>query len=277
MRQAEGKGAANGAGHELDELTAMVKEAVREVLSSCSRDPCVKLDGSWVTDADTRIQALLQERLARSWPGIPMLGEEMTVEHQQRLLGSAGGHFWCVDPLDGTSNFVLGIPFYATSIALVERGRPRLAVVFDPVRGEVFSAERGRGAFLDGRPLVPRPHPPGLERSVAVVDFKRLDADLSVRLVSGSPARSLRNFGACALEWCWLAAGRVHLYLHGGMKLWDLAAGSLILDEAGGRACDLQGRAIGYRSTGPLSVVAACDPGRHAEWVRWLEVSRAGH
>jgi myo-inositol-1(or 4)-monophosphatase len=193
-----------------------------------------KANGSLVTAADIGLQQRIRQDLTARWPQHGFLGEEMAAAEQQRLLQDPGQGLWVLDPLDGTTNFAAGIPAFAVSLALVTREGPQLGVVYDPSRRECFSAQRGRGAWLDGRVLTVPPFERGLERAVAIVDFKRLDAALATRLVTRSPFASMRNFGSVALEWCWLASGRGQVYIHGGQKLWDYAAGSLILTEAGG-------------------------------------------
>lgn len=235
----------------------------------------VKADGSVLTEADLAMQRRLREALAIHWPGIPLLGEEMGIEAQAAVLRCVGGAFWCLDPLDGTSNFAAGIPFFSTSLALVRDGEPLLGLVYDPVRDECFAAERGRGAWLNGVRLRPAPAPP-LERSIALVDFKRLPAAFAQRLAGSPPYRSQRSFGSVALDWCWIAAGRGHVYLHGGQKLWDFAAGWLILREAGGRAATLDGEPVYRAALEPRSAVAARDAGLFREWCAWLGVEWPG-
>jgi myo-inositol-1(or 4)-monophosphatase len=195
-----------------------------------------KADGSLITEADTAVQACLVSALARRWPGIPVLGEEMARERQLGIVDTTD-LYWCLDPLDGTTNFAAGLPYFALSLALVRGGRPIAGWVYDPVRMEMFEAEAGKGARLNGAPLVVRQVPTALRECIALVDMKRLDADLALRLASASPYRSQRSFGAVALDWCWLAAGRCHLYLHGRQNIWDYAAGSLICAEAGAVIC----------------------------------------
>jgi myo-inositol-1(or 4)-monophosphatase len=191
-----------------------------------------KADGSLVTAADLGVQKRLTATLAEHWPDVALLGEEMDAAHQQQLL-DAGGPLWCLDPLDGTSNFTCGFPGFCISLALIQHGRAELAVVLDPVRDECFTAARGEGAQLDGTPLTPYAPGPTLGDCVAVVDFKRIPSARVAPLFRPGGFRSQRNLGAVALEWCWLAAGRFQLYLHGGQKLWDHAAGRLVAQEAG--------------------------------------------
>lgn len=195
-----------------------------------------KADGSLITEADEAVQARLIEELEARWPEIPLMGEEMTLGEQQTVL-DRGGRFWCLDPLDGTTNFAAGVPYYAISLALIGDGRVEAGLVYDPQRRECFTAGLGAGARLNGEPLVPARAPSELEECVALVDMKRLPPRLALALVNDPPFRSQRSFGAVALDWCWLAAGRCHIYLHGRQNLWDYAAGSLIMAEAGGRAC----------------------------------------
>ena len=206
--------------------------ASEEILSRFRRAAATsKADGSLVTEADLAVQRRLAEALARQWPEIPLLGEEMEPAEQAHLLD--GGTFWCLDPLDGTSNYACGFPGFAVSLALVQHGRIELGLVLDPLRDECFMGRRGAGAWCDGAALAPFVPGEELGDCIAVVDFKRLPAGRIPALFRDGSFRSQRNLGAVALEWCWLAAGRFQLYLHGGQRLWDWSAGRLIADEAG--------------------------------------------
>ncbi|MHB1202030.1 MAG: inositol monophosphatase family protein [Acidithiobacillus sp.] len=228
-----------------------------------------KPDGSIVTSADIDSQNFLREMLAARYPEIPLLGEEMSGAEQVKLLAEADV-LWCLDPLDGTSNFAAGVPVFGISLALLSGGRAVLAWVYDPVRGELFFAEQGRGAVVEEMALTPR-LAPALGDCVGVVDYKRLPRDLARRMIDERPFHSQRNFGASVLEWCWLAAGRYHFYLHGAQQLWDMAAGELVLREAGGTVTDLAGRPLGVGSLKLQSVLATLDPGLHRAWRAWLD------
>ncbi len=220
---------------ELEPLLARVAD--EEVLPRFTRvTSSRKADGSLITEADTATQARLVAELQARWPDIPVLGEEMSGERQQAIL-AGDGPFWCLDPLDGTTNFAAGLPYFALSLALISEGRLQAGLVYDPQRRECFRAERGRGAWLNGRPLHIGEAPDSLKECVALVDMKRLPVELATRLASAAPYRSQRSFGAVALDWCWLAAGRCHLYLHVRQNLWDYAAGHLVFAEAGGVGC----------------------------------------
>lgn len=235
----------------------------------------VKTDGSIVTEADHAMQQRMQRELAARWPGYAFLGEEMAGDEQERLTREAGRGLWCLDPLDGTSNFAAGIPFFAVSLALLLDGRPVLGLVYDPVRDECFTARRGEGAWLNDTPLgAPGLQPAELKRAIACVDFKRLERSLAGSLGAQPPYGSQRNFGSSSLEWCWLADGRFHLYLHGGQQLWDYAAGWLILSEVGGYSATLDGEEVFALGLAPRSVVAARDSRLFSSWQAWLRAQR---
>src|SRR3989344_3070057 len=136
-------------------------------------------------------------------------------------------------------------------------------------------ARRGEGAWLNDIALgAHEPAPPkAIRLCIAAVDFKRLAAPLAARLGAQPPYGSQRNFGASSLEWCWLADGRFHLYLHGGQKLWDYAGGSLILAEAGGMAATLEGEKIFTYGLEPRSVVAAPTPALFSIWRTWIDAN----
>lgn len=236
----------------------------------------LKADGSLVTEADIVTQKRLIAALRERWPAIAVLGEEMTAEEQQLGLSHADGGVWCIDPLDGTSNFTVGVPYYAVSVALLKHGEVEMGVVYDPSRRECFSAARGQGAWLNGAPLRTTALTAPLAEGVALIDLKRLPAELAGRLAAHPPYKSQRSFGAVALDWCWLAAGRCHVYLHGRQKLWDYAAGCLILREAGGQAVTLQGDCVFAASLEPRSAAAALDAGIFRQWTEWLGIPGAG-
>ncbi len=228
-----------------------------------------KADGSLFTAADVAAQDALLARL----PAIrdcPVVGEEMKHEHQigQWLAGDQG--LWCVDPIDGTSNFVNGLPYFAVSVAFMRGGRTELGVVYDPVADEMFYAERGQGAFLNGVPLPIRERAPQLREAMAGIDLKRLPRKLARAIADHPPFFSHRNYGASTLEWCYTAAGRFDIYLHGGQKLWDYAAGSLVLAEAGGRMASLEQDDFWSAPLWQRSVIAARDANLFAAWRDWL-------
>lgn len=228
-----------------------------------------KKDGSIITRADKAVQQAMTQRLAGICPEVLLLGEEMPAEQQQALLDS-GKPLWCLDPVDGTSNFAAGLPFFSISLALIESGEVKAGIVLDPVRDELFAAKRGEGAWLNDAPLQAEETGLHLKRSIAFVDFKRLPKALSTRIVNDKPYGSQRNLGSIALELCWLAAGRGHIYLHGSQHIWDYAAADLILAEAGGYAATLQGDTPFSHSLQPRSTYAAIDQQLFEQWRQYL-------
>jgi myo-inositol-1(or 4)-monophosphatase len=230
-----------------------------------------KADGSVLTEADLAVQERVAAQLQERWPGTVFLGEEMSAGEQQALLAS-DKPAWCLDPLDGTRNFSSGIPYFCISLALLQGGSVSIGLVYDPVRDECFAAGRGQGAFLNNDVLAVMPAGLGLKQTTAIIDFKRLDAALATRLATEIPYASQRSFGSVALDWCWLAAGRCHLYLHGRSNIWDYAAGELILREAGGYACTLDGEPVFSRALVPRSSVGAVDEPLFRAWTDWLGI-----
>jgi len=254
-----------------DEIIQAVKNIARKELSprfaKVSRTH--KCDGSFLTEADLAVQEQVQNLLLEKYPEIAFLGEEMSKEQQQATLENPQG-VWILDPLDGTSNFAAGIPYYAVSLAYIKTGKIEWGMVYDPERDECFSALRGGGAELNGEPLLKQQAGVLIEKSTAVIDFKRLDSKLASRIAAKPPYSSQRSFGGVALDWCWLAAGRFHLYLHGKQNIWDYAAGHLVFNEVGGSACTLQGDEVFDFSLEPRSAVAALDSGLFVKWCDYL-------
>ena len=261
---------------DLDTLGSLLRDAARRHILPHAADPRARLkdDGSWVTDADLAMQCHLQDRLAALWPAVELLGEEMSPRRQAELMAAEaadpqGSGLWVLDPLDGTSNFAAGLPAFGPALAWVQGGKVRLGLVLDVMRDELFSAALGHGARLDARPLR-CPRAPALPRAIACVDFKRLPHALAARLATAPPYASQRSLGSVALDWCWVAAGRFHVYLHGAQGLWDYAAGSLILAEAGGGAQTLDGEPVFDNSLRKRSALAALDDTLLGEWAAWV-------
>ena len=231
-----------------------------------------KLDGSILTEADIAMQQALQAALVREWPQILFLGEEMPADEQQQLLANPQAALWVVDPLDGTSNFSVGIPYYSASVALIQNGELQLGLVYDPERNEAFYAQRAKGAYLNGERLELAAMSKVNKMTIGVVDFKRLAPALANKLVAQPPYKSQRSFGSVALDWCWIAAGRGDVYVHGKQNLWDYAAGHLILQEAGGVSSTLTGEPVFNRSLAPRSAVSAINQMLYDRWFAFLQV-----
>ncbi|MDD2694365.1 MAG: inositol monophosphatase family protein [Anaerolineales bacterium] len=191
-----------------------------------------------VTEVDRKSETILQEMLAAAYPDYGFLGEEGVNNHQ------AHGARWIVDPLDGTTNYAHGFPFFAASIALEQAGEVVLGVVYNPVLDELYTAEKGAGARLNGNPI--RVSTTG-ELGKALVgsgfpyDAWTTDQDnvaTWARFVKS--ALSVRCDGAAALDLCHVAVGRLDAFWERDLAPWDMAAGALIAAEAGGAisACD---------------------------------------
>jgi len=260
--------------YSLTVLKTIIKPAAQEeLLPRFARvERQQKRDGSVLTEADLAVQSRIATLLQQQWPETVFLGEEMTSTEQAELLTS-GQPVWCLDPLDGTSNFAAGIPYFCVSLALLQQGEVLLGVVYDPLRDEWFTASRVQDARLNGMPLHVKQTGLELSQATALIDFKRLEKALATRLVTEIPYASQRSFGSVALDWCWLAAGRCHIYLHGRSNIWDYAAGNYIFHAAGGYSSTLEGETIFTHALTPRSSVAAVDQALFSAWTAWLGIS----
>jgi len=209
-----------------------------------------KSDRSIVTAADVESERLIRSIVGRRFQDDALLGEEMGFRK-----GSTG-RTWVIDPLDGSTNYGIGNPFFAVSIALAVSNEPLLGVVNYPCQKELFYAERGSRARLNGKWLGVS-NSRALERSK--LTFCHGTDPASVKRISGIFRRlkevtsRTRQMGAASLELCYVACGRVDAFIMVGVNAWDVAAGSLIVEEAGGRVTDLTGGEFTMSSTGLLA------------------------
>jgi myo-inositol-1(or 4)-monophosphatase len=229
-------------------LNVMVA-AARKAARSLSRDfreverlqGSVKGPGNFVSAADHRAEAILREELAKARPGYGFLGEEGGL-----VAGSDKTHTWIVDPLDGTTNFLHGIPQFCISIGLERQGTMIAGVIYNPIVDELFTAERGKGAFLNDQRLRVAARRDLTEAVFACGLPHRGRGDLALfrsefEAIQDKVA-GLRRFGAAALDLAWVAAGRVDAYWERDISPWDIAAGLLLVREAGGFVTDVDGK-----------------------------------
>lgn len=252
----------------LEQAVAIVRDAGDNILLPAFShvDYSLKPDNSLLTESDIAAQLYICQALHDALPEIKVLGEEMTEDDQRRLLQDSTKELWCLDPLDGTTNFAMHVPYFAISLALLRDREPCLGIVYDPVRAECFSAIAGQGVWLNGAPMPTPARITSLADAVALVDCKRLPPEIAMRLATRPPYRSQRSFGSVALDWCWLAAGRGQVYLHGRQKMWDYAAGSLILRQAGGQMQSLAGDTLQALDLEPRSALAALHTDLFSQW-----------
>jgi len=220
---------------DINQLIVIIKNVAKEELLPRFENVTkqYKTDGSIITEADTAAQISIQAQLNNLYPEISFLGEEMNETEQLNALKNNNG-VWVLDPIDGTSNFSHGLPYYCMSLALIKDKTIQLGIVYDPERDECFHAQKNKGAFLNNRKLNAPDYQTTLSKAIVGVDFKRLPTDMAVKIASNPPYASQRSLGSIALDWCWVATGRIQAYLHGKHNLWDYAACWLILEEANG-------------------------------------------
>jgi myo-inositol-1(or 4)-monophosphatase len=195
---------------------------------------------NFVTAADRRAEEIVREELLKARPDYGFLGEEGGARP-----GADTSHRWIVDPLDGTTNFLHGIPHFAVSIALERNGAIVAALTFNPANDELFVAERGKGAFLNDRRMRVAARQRLAEAVVAcgLPHFGRGDLALARHEIAAAQPHfaGLRRYGAATLDLAWVAAGRLDAYWERDLSPWDLAAGMLLVREAGGFVTDLDG------------------------------------
>jgi myo-inositol-1(or 4)-monophosphatase len=195
-----------------------------------------------VTEIDLRVEREFRALIAERFPDHVVLGEEFSVAAERELVPE---YCWVFDPVDGTTNYAHGLPIFCSSLALEIRGVPSVAAIYDPNRQELFTAERGEGAWMNGAPL----HVSGardLIDSLLCTGFPynvQRDTESLVGLFGEflKVSRAVRRLGSAAIDLCYVAAGRLDGFWEQSLHPWDVAAGALIIQEAGGRVTDLRG------------------------------------
>ena len=202
-----------------------------------------------VTEVDVAIEREFRAHIAEAWPGHEVLGEEFGASAGG---ATAGPPCWIFDPIDGTTNFAHGLPIFCASLALEIEGRVEVGAVYDPMRDELFTAERGHGAWLNNRRL-------GVSATDAIGDALLVtgfpytvqsDGEAILGLFGRfvAKARAVRRLGSAALDVCYVAAGRMDGFWEQGLGAWDIAAASLLVEEAGGTVSDLEGQPFRVRT-----------------------------
>ena len=217
--------------------------------------------GNIVTDVDTEVEAAMSAILRREYPDMGFLGEETEGSRAD------DGYVWIVDPLDGTRNYASGIPFYSVVVGLALDGDVLIGVNYDPAREEVFEAEKGKGAFLNGGRITVSTRSE-IGDSILGMDLSyNNEGALNGLEVIGSiwpDMQTARIMGSAALGISYAAAGRTDLYFHHQLEPWDQVAGMLLVKEAGGVITDRGGSPAGLHSDGLVASNAVL----HAEFMR---------
>jgi myo-inositol-1(or 4)-monophosphatase len=228
-------------------LNVMIK-AARRAGRSLKRDlgevenlqVSLKGPGNFVTAADRRAEEIVREELLKARPAYSFLGEEGGARS-----GTDKSHRWIVDPLDGTTNFLHGIPHFAVSIALERDGALFAGLVYNPANEDLFIAERGKGAFLNDRRIrvAARRRLGDAIVGCGLPHYGRGDLEAARNEIAAAQQNfaGLRRYGAASLDLAWVAAGRLDAYWERELSPWDMAAGVVLVREAGGFASDLEG------------------------------------
>ncbi len=223
-------------------------ENIVEIVRECGQivlNPPVKEVGSknqnpkdLVTSCDVKIQEILRQRLTALLPEASFLGEEGDSNYRRE------GYCFVCDPIDGTVNFVKNYRWSCISVALLKDGRPELGVIYNPYADELFTAEKGKGAFCNGCVLHTSDDP--LSFSLAAFGTGSYDMDLTWKLAAAycDQALDIRRSGAGALDLCNVACGRTGIFWELSLKPWDFAAGALIVEEAGGCVKNYDGQPL---------------------------------
>ncbi|AJY74387.1 inositol monophosphatase family protein [Paenibacillus beijingensis] len=203
-----------------------------------------------VTEVDKGSERLIRGLIGTHFPNHSFLGEE-GVEPGPEASAKAledvreAEYLWIVDPIDGTTNFVHGFPFFVVSIALAHRGEVILGVIYDPSKDELFIAEKGKGAYVHGKPIEVSKEDT-LQSSLVATGFpaeQRYALPLNMKGIQhlAPKVRNIRSAGSAALHLAYVAAGRLSGFWEIGLNSWDLAAGALLIQESGGRVTDTEG------------------------------------
>lgn len=236
---------------EIQEIIALVKRT-RDFVENRERAGHVKIKGrsDYVTQVDTDIQEFLSRELRNRFPDIQFLGEE------EGLHEMAADTYWILDPIDGTTNLIHDYRHSVVSLGLYEQGRITLGIIYDPFREDVYYAQRGQGSFLNGTPI----HVSEAEAlretiiSVGISPYDRELAEENFRRIQRvfDKAQDIRRTGSAAMDLAYVACGRTGGFFEPCLRPWDFAAGMLLVEEAGGRVTDFEGKPLSFLKKGSL-------------------------
>ena len=224
-------------------------EAGEIIMANLDSEKCISYKegrNNVVTNVDILAEDKIKSILQKEYPDFGIMTEESAE------IVSDTPYIWIVDPIDGTRNYTYGIPHFCVSIALAQHEQVVLGVIWDPVRNELFHAEQGCGAFLNGSPIAVS-NRKSLKESLASFDMG-YDAEIGKKILEGASAMwpgvvSVRVMGSAALGIAYVACGRVDLYIHLNLYPWDMSSGMLLVEEAGGAVTEVNGNHIGIHST----------------------------
>ena len=223
--------------------TIAARKAGDIIVQSLDRLDTVKIyeksTNDFVTDIDKAAEQEIIYQIRKAYPDHGILAEESGLEHKDEFL-------WIIDPLDGTRNFMQGFPHFCVSIAVKEKNHIEHAVIYDPIRQELFTASRGRGATLNQKKLRVSQTSHIHESLIATgLPFRSSELEKRKAMQMFSDVQphcsDLRRAGSAALDLAYVAAGRLDAYWEGQLAIWDIAAGALLVKEAGGLVCDFEG------------------------------------
>jgi myo-inositol-1(or 4)-monophosphatase len=231
----------------LEFLIPVVREVGKFLLPSLGKVQSVEFKGraNLVTEMDRRSEAHLIQAIRAQYPDHAILSEEAGA-----LPGSAGRPEWILDPIDGTTNYVHGLSYFCVALALRQGAQLLAGLVYHPYVDELYSAERGQGAFMNGRPLQVSTTP-ALDDALLTTGFpsdlsRAPDTNIEHFLALMPRTRAIRRMGSASLDLCNVAAGRLDGFWQPTMLVWDVAPGAIIIEEAGGRVTDFAGNAGDY-------------------------------
>lgn len=246
----------------LDEVENIAREAGQLLMTRFGQKHDIHFKGAvdLVTEADYLSEKYILDYLTLHYPSHRVITEESGSNHAE------SDHAWIIDPLDGTVNFAHGIPIFCVSIAYAHQGEVQMGVVYDPTRGECFSAELGKGTWLNDSPI----RVSGAEeliKSLLVTGFpyekdEKLQRNLAYYSYFSTHCRGVRRLGSAALDICYVACGRVDGYWEVVVNPWDVAAGSLIAVEAGALVSSVDGKPLILEMGGTILVA---NPGLHTK------------